>query len=191
MIAPALLLAASIAAVLAARFVPGWSDAQLPAAAAALAALVLVLRAAINRHWTRALKAQDWVLLDGSNVMYWRDGEPRVNTLRDVIQHLTRLDHSVAVVFDANAGYLVAGQYLHDQAFARLLGLPVSRVMVVPKGTPADPFLLDAAADLGARIVTNDRYRDWIESYPELRRPGALIPGGYRAGKLWLKFPEA
>jgi hypothetical protein len=45
---------------------------------------------------------------------------------------------------------------------------------------------LAAAADLGARVVTNDRYRDWVEQHPEVTEPGHLIRGGYKAGKLWL-----
>jgi hypothetical protein len=89
-------------------------------------------------------------------------------------------------MFDANAGYKLAGQYLHDGALGRQLGLPKDRVMVVPRGTPADPMILTAARDLNARIVTNDRYRDWIETYPEINNPGHLIRGGFRNGQLWL-----
>lgn len=39
---------------------------------------------------------------------------------------------------------------------------------------------------MGARIVTNDRYRDWAEAHPEIATPGHLIRGGWREGKLWL-----
>ena len=58
--------------------------------------------------------------------------------------------------------------------------------MVVDKGNPADPILLSAARDLGARVVSNDRFRDWRENHPELGNPGHLIRGGYRDGRLWL-----
>jgi hypothetical protein len=73
------------------------------------------------------------------------------------------------------------GRYRHHGDFARLLGLPETHVMVVPKGTPADPMILQAARDLGARIVTNDRFRDWVDDFPEIATPGHLISGGYRA----------
>jgi hypothetical protein len=62
--------------------------------------------------------------------------------------------------------------------------------MVVPKGTPADPTILAAARDLGAPVLTNDRYRDWAEAHPEIRTPGHLIRGGYRDGGLHLDLPE-
>ena len=39
---------------------------------------------------------------------------------------------------------------------------------------------------MGARIVSNDRFRDWEDRHPEVRDPGRLIPGGYRDGVLWL-----
>ena len=90
------------------------------------------------------------------------------------------------MVFDANAGYKITGRYQHDGALGRLLGLPEDRVMVVAKGTQADPTVLTAARDLGARGVSNDRYRDWAETFPEVLDPGHVVRGGYRGGKLWL-----
>jgi len=96
------------------------------------------------------------------------------------------LGYSPGVVFDANAGYKITGRYQHDGALGRLLGLPEDRVMVVAKGTQADPTVLTAARDLGARVVSNDRFRDWVEAYPEVLDPGHVVRGGYRGGKLWL-----
>lgn len=31
-------------------------------------------------------------------------------------------------------------------------------------------------------IVTNDRYRDWADKYPEIAGPGLRIRGDYRGG---------
>ncbi|SDZ60416.1 hypothetical protein SAMN05444004_13012 [Jannaschia faecimaris] len=47
------------------------------------------------------------------------------------------------------------------------------------------------ARDMGAIVVTDDRYRDWADDFPEVRRKGHLVRGGYRDGKLWLNLPEA
>jgi hypothetical protein len=79
------------------------------------------------------------------------------------------------------------GRYMHDGDFARLLGLESRQVLVVPKGTQADPFLLQTAREFGARIVTNDRYRDWADRHPEVLEPGFLIRGGMRGSTVWLK----
>ncbi|MDG3041091.1 NYN domain-containing protein [Roseicyclus marinus] len=201
MLVPFLLFLVSLGGVLAAFLLPGWSDLILLAGPAALASLWLLARAAFagkpaqsgsttRRRW-HTIARPSWIVVDGSNVMHWQDETPRIEPLRDVLGHLDRLGFTAGVVFDANAGYLLAGKYQHDEAFGRLLGLPDDRIMVVPKGTPADPVILTSARDLGARVVTNDRYRDWADDYPEIARPGFLIRGGYRGGKLWLDLESA
>jgi hypothetical protein len=118
--------------------------------------------------------------------MYWKDDTPRIETVREVVHHLADLGFTPGVMFDANAGYLLFGRYRHHGYMGRMLGIHSDRVWVVPKGTPADHYILKAARKLGARIVTNDRYRDWVEGHPEIRKPGHLIRGGYRSGKVWL-----
>ena len=118
-----------------------------------------------------------WVILDGSNVMHWREGKPEIQTVIAVVRLLEKRGYTPGVVFDANAGYLLMGKYQHDGALARMLRLPESRVMVVPKGTPADPAILRAARDYGAPIVTNDRFKDWAAEFPEVKNKGHLITG--------------
>ena len=118
--------------------------------------------------------------------MHWKDGVPQLETVRKVLFCLQRNGYSPGVIFDANAGYLISGSYMHDGHLAKALGLPRDRVMVVPKGTPADPAILMAARDLGARIVSNDRYRDWEVDHPEISQPGYLIRGAFRGGQVSL-----
>ena len=148
--------------------------------------MFLLLRAWIRRSRRAREAAQKWVILDCSNVMHWKDGTPRIETVREVVSHLSSHGFNSGVVFDANAGYLTSGSYLHDSGFGKALGLPEERVMVVPKGAPADPTILAAARDLDAQIVTNDRFRDWADDFPEVNDPELLIRGGFRSGRLWL-----
>ncbi len=129
------------------------------------------------------------IIVDGSNVLYWKDNTPQVDTLREAIAALRARGYDPGVVFDANAGYLLTGRYQHHDALGRLFSLSEENVMVVPKGTPADPTILAAARDLGAPILTNDRYRDWADTHPEIRTPGHLIRGGYRDGQLRIDLP--
>lgn len=159
--------------------------------ASALVAVFLVL-------WTRRRVArssggseESWVLVDGSNVMHWQDQTPCLDPVKAVVSQLAAQGHVPGVVFDANAGWKLMGRYLHDGDFARLLGLESRQVLVVPKGTQADPFLLKTAREFGARIVTNDRYRDWAVAHPEVLEPGFLIRGGMRDGAVWLKDAKA
>jgi hypothetical protein len=191
MIVPLILFLFSLAGIAASLTLPGLSDLILLAAPCALASLFLLLRAFSRRTKGRDQPPQKMIVINGSNVMHWKDGTPQISALREVVQHLTALGYNPGVVFDANAGHLMTGRYQHHGAMSKLLGLPEDRVMVVHKGTQADPTILAAARDLGARIVTNDRYKDWADTHPEVREPGHLIRGGFRASKLWLDFEES
>lgn len=126
------------------------------------------------------------VVIDGSNVMHWNGETPHLDTLREVVTTLRGRGFQPGVVFDANAGYKFSDRYLDDRHFAKLLNLPSDWVLVVGKGEPADPTILAAARDLGAKVLTNDRYREWTADFPEVATPGHLVRGGYRDGRLWL-----
>ena len=152
-----------------------------------LTGLLLRRRFSRNRRKKQDQKRK-WVIIDGSNVMYWNNGEPDIATVRTAVAYLTQKGFTVGVVFDANAGYLLSGKYQHDGVLSRALKLPEDHVMVVPKGQPADPAILAMARDIGARIVTNDRFRDWANDFPEVRVRGHLIPGSFRSGQLHLRL---
>jgi len=189
----------------------GPSDLLLLALPACLAALILLWRAFRRRpekqsryatadgssapSWhafrRKPQKPPVYAVIDGSNVLHWQDNQPNLSSLRAVIDHVASLGYTPGVVFDANAGYKISARYQQDYALARLLRLPADRVLVAPKGTPADPLILASARELGARIVTNDRYRDWAGDYPEVETPGHLVPGGFHDGKLWLELEPA
>ena len=154
----------------------------LVAAALALGGLYL-----LERGWHRRRQGQGTaILLDGSNIMYWRDGVPRLDTVREVVDQLAAQGYRPGVVFDASAGHRLEGRYLHHPTLARALNLPPEQVMVVNKGEVADALLLRAGCDMSARIVTNDRYRDWAGQFPKVAEPGYLIGGRYRHGALEL-----
>lgn len=183
MIVPRNLFILSLIGMAASWTVP---DLFLLAVLCAFASGILLLIAARNAKSTTDATIKTRIIVDGSNVMYWEDGVPRIDTVRQVVERLVADGFAPGVMFDANAGYLLTGRYMHDTALGRALGLPTARVMVVPKGVPADPYILIAARDLDARIVTNDRYRDWAGDHPEILGAGYLIKGGYRNAALWL-----
>jgi Zc3h12a-like Ribonuclease NYN domain len=135
----------------------------------------------------QATRLRNPILVDGSNVMHWKDEKPDILPVQSAIRELTRRGFTPGVVFDANAGYKLQGRYLSERDFSILLDLPESQIFVVPKGSQADPYLLDAARGFGARVVTRDRFRDWADSHPEVKEPGFLVRGGFRnTGEFWL-----
>jgi len=129
-----------------------------------------------------------WIVVDGSNVMYWDGDKPSLMTVRHVLKALQDEGLVPLVWFDANAGYLTAGQYLRPEQLSRMLGLSWGQVVVAPKGVPADPLLLEEAARMGARVVTNDRFRDWVEDHPSVREPGFLVGGRMKGGVVTLRL---
>ena len=159
-----------------------------------LVSILLMLRPArrkptgsTNRPTTKAAR---FILVDGSNVMHWRDNTPDLEPVRAVVASLLSQGYTPGVVFDANVGYKLDGRYRNHYKLARRLGLSHDQVMVVPKGEPADPMILRAARDYGGRVVSQDRFRDWEGDFPELRKPDFRVRGGYDGGKLWLDLPE-
>lgn len=197
MIVPLLLFLMACVVAATALFLPDQQDLVLLAIPAALAALVLLIAARLRaprrtsvpepRH---ASDRRQYVIVDGSNVMHWKNEVPSLDTLREVLGDLTARGLTPGVVFDANAGYLLVNRYLHHQDFAGLLGLPVERVMVVARGAPADPTILTAARNMKARVVSNDQFRDWADNHPEVHEPGHVIRGRYRGDRLVLDLGE-
>ncbi len=148
--------------------------------------LWLTYRGLSRQPGKNRLGRRQQVIVDGSNVMYWKDGEPRLDSVAEVLLKLSKMGFEPGVIFDANVGYLLTGDYKNEDAMSKLLRVSKASVMVAPKGTPADTMILQAARDLGARIVTNDRFRDWVEAYPEVSKPGFLIQGRYQQGDIKL-----
>lgn len=127
------------------------------------------------------------ILVDGSNVIYWLDNSPQFAPLKQVVQDLSRHGFKPGVVCDANIGYRLTGKFMGERELAKLLSLPKDQILVVPKGTQADPYLLETARDIQARIVTNDRYRDWVDRYPDVAKPENLVRGEMRDGRVRLQ----
>ena len=130
--------------------------------------------------------ARQTVLIDGSNVIYWLDNTPQLAPLLQVVHDLSKRGLKPGVVFDANVGYKLTGKFMGERDLSRMLSLPRDQILVVPKGTQADPFLLETARDLKARIVTNDRFRDWVDRYPDVAKPERLVRGSIRDGRVQL-----
>jgi hypothetical protein len=178
-----ILLLAALAAGAAAIVLEGAMASLSPLVMAVLAVVAFVLL-------SRRKRGPDipWIVVDGSNVMYWIDETPSLETVRRVLDALRAEGFLPLVWFDANAGYLTAGRYLGPGALSGQIGLPARQIFVAEKGVPADPLILHEATSLGARVVTNDRYRDWAERFPKVQEPGFLVRGRIRDGAVSLRL---
>ncbi|MBN2907898.1 MAG: hypothetical protein JXJ18_14400 [Rhodobacteraceae bacterium] len=185
MVVPFVLLILSLGAAVASVFLwgPVASAPLLLALICAVGALFLLVLAP-RRSRPR------WIVVDGSNVMHWNDETPALETVGRVVEALQGRGYAPVVWFDANVGYRVGQRYMGPRPLANALGLPERQVFVAPKGTPADPLLLRGSDRLKARVVTNDRFRDWVEDHPQVQEPGFLVRGHVRGGAVRLELAE-
>jgi hypothetical protein len=165
------------------------SNLALLAALCAIGNLLLPVQSYVRHR--RAKARANWLVLDGSNIMHWKDNTDEFFSLRAVTNHLSHLGYIPAIVFDANVGHKISNSFLNDRALAKLLHMPVQQLTVVSKGTPADPTILIAARNFGARVVSDDRFRDYAQTYPDINEPGFLIRGGHQSGEHRLDLPPA
>lgn len=152
---------------------PVLSDPLLISFISGFAAIVLIL---IEGRRSQRRYVQ-YIVIDGSNVMHWKNDQPSVATLQAVLSELRQRDYVPVVWFDANVGYKIGCRYLGPRDLAQIIGIPAHQIFVAPKGTPADPLLLDYASKLQAKVVTNDRFRNWADSHPQTKEPGFLVTG--------------
>jgi hypothetical protein len=196
MIAPLLLLLLSLVGLVAAYAVPGMNDLVIVAGPSLAASLFLLVRArarekkpSINPATAPAgATYKNRIVVDASDVMSWKDGKPQLETLNEVVHHVMALGYTPGVVFDTDAGQVLTGAPQDNAALGRLLGLPMANVLVIDEDEKAETTVLAAARHLGARVISNGRFRGVEKTHPELREPGYLIRGGYKSGELWLKL---
>ena len=103
-------------------------------------------------------------IIDGSNVAHSTEGdEARLANILLVRDKLTEEGYKPVIVVDAALRHQIddSGQ------FERLVD--EGEIKQAPAGTDADYFILSFARELEAFIVSNDRFRDRREAFPEAR----------------------
>jgi len=104
-------------------------------------------------------------IIDASNVAHSGEGgAARVRYIDLMCDKLREAGLEPIVVADAALRHQV------DDAEAYERMVAAGTVHQAPAGTDADYFILTFARELGALIVSNDRFRDRIGSFPEVRR---------------------
>lgn len=115
------------------------------------------------------------ILVDGSNVLFWRAEQAHRDVPMLVVTALKARRFTPVLYFD-NSVY----RHLGADDLASLAASV--EVIVVPQGTPADALLLEACACGRIQIVSCDRFQAWREDHPGLRRnwrvSGRIEKGG-------------
>jgi len=101
-------------------------------------------------------------LVDGSNVAHSSEGEEaRLENIKIVVRKLKAEGYQPIVVADAALRHQIDDK----EGYERRVG--EGKIRQAPAGTDADYFLLAFARELDAVIVSNDRFRDRAEAFPE------------------------
>jgi hypothetical protein len=109
-------------------------------------------------------QATNIVLVDGSNVAHSIQGEPpHVANIIAVRDKLREEGFEPIIVADAALRHQIDDPARYEKL------VEDGQVRQAPAGTDADYFILAFARELGAGIVSNDRFRDRIKQFPEAR----------------------
>ena len=104
------------------------------------------------------------VLVDGSNVAHSIEGEPpHVASIVAVRDKLLEEGLEPIIVADAALRHQIDDPRLYEKM------IEDGMVRQAPAGTDADYFILSFGRELNASIVSNDRFRDRIKQFPEVR----------------------
>ena len=109
-------------------------------------------------------QASNVVLVDGSNVAHSIEGEPpHVANLIAVREKLREEGLEPIIVADAALRH----QIDDPDDYERLV--KSGEIQQAPAGTDADYFILSFARELNASVLSNDRFKDRIAKFPEVR----------------------
>jgi hypothetical protein len=104
------------------------------------------------------------VLVDGSNVAHSTEGEgAQVSNIVAIRDKLREEGLEPIIVADAALRHQIDDANRYEQL------IDAGEVRQAPAGTDADYFILAFARELNASIVSNDRFRDRIKEFPEVR----------------------
>jgi Zc3h12a-like Ribonuclease domain. len=104
------------------------------------------------------------VLVDGSNVAHSTEGgKPLIENLIAVRDKLKEEGLEPVIVADAALRHQIDDAAKYEQM------IDAGAVRQAPAGTDADYFILSFARELNATIVSNDRFRDRLDQFPEAR----------------------
>ncbi|HEY0809526.1 MAG TPA: hypothetical protein VGD49_05155 [Longimicrobiales bacterium] len=105
------------------------------------------------------------VIIDGSNVAHSTEGEKAMlENIRVVRAKLIQEGYDPVVLADAALRHQIDDEPGLEQLVEH------GTIKQAPAGTDADYFILSFARELGANIVSNDRFKDRVQAFPEIKK---------------------
>lgn len=104
------------------------------------------------------------VIVDGSNVAHSTEGDrARLANIDLVCARLREDGFEPIVVADAALRHQIDDERRYEEMVEN------GEIRQAPAGTDADYFILSFARELDALVLSNDRYKDRIEAFPDAR----------------------
>jgi hypothetical protein len=101
-------------------------------------------------------------VVDGSNVAHAEKGGARLANIQAVCAKLEAEGLRPVVLVDASLRHSI------DDGDGYEAMVEAGGIRQAPAGTDADYFILSFARELGARVVSNDRFRERASAFPEV-----------------------
>jgi hypothetical protein len=103
-------------------------------------------------------------LVDGSNVAHSSEGgTARLENIRLVRDKLEEEGFDPVIVVDAALRHQIDDEHAYEELVENGV------IRQAPAGTDADYFILSFARELDAAVVSNDRFKDRLSTFPEAR----------------------
>jgi hypothetical protein len=116
-------------------------------------------------NMAEAEKAESRIaIIDGSNVAHSTEGDAvRLANILLVFEKLEEQGYEPVIVADAALRHQIDDKRSYEQM------VEDGVIRQAPAGTDADYFILSFARELDASVVSNDRFKDRLEAFPEAR----------------------
>ena len=123
------------------------------------------------------------VVVDASNVAHYvknKDGKPQMINILAAVKALEESGDEFVIIADASLRHEIDDK----EKFVKLL--ESDNVEEVPAGNDADHFILDIAVREKAKVLSNDKFRDYAAEFrniPSMRIPFIIDNGRLTFGK--------
>ncbi|MGQ0561056.1 MAG: NYN domain-containing protein [Gemmatimonadota bacterium] len=104
------------------------------------------------------------IIVDGSNVAHSSEGDrAQLSNIRVVRDRLVEEGYEPIIFADAALRHQIDDEAAFEQM------VDSGEIRQAPAGTDADYFILSFARELEADVLSNDRFKDRVDAFPESR----------------------
>lgn len=119
------------------------------------------------------------IIIDASNIAHYKNegnSKAKLSNIISAVKALEKGDHDFVIIADASLRHNID----EKDNFIKLVNDDI--IDEVPVGTIADHFILELADEEDAKILSNDKFRDFASEFPDIK--SMRIPFSFKNGDL-------